>query len=171
MVARKQVVTYRWLSDHRVVSTETDNVITLRHVPSTEGSHRHRCAWRDPPRNLCPDHSALFTGSALPAGATLLHITTQPPNLTVGCMTALLGPVRVATSGDELVLVSAASGDTVRVAWPSGFAAWRVGGRSVVADPWGKIVGRDGDVLEGLSGGFGADDVFIICPFGIPTEA
>ena len=113
----------------------------------------------------------LFTGSALPAGATLLHITTQPPSLTVGCMTALLGPVRVATSGDELVLVSAASGDTVRVAWPSGFAAWRVGGRSVVADPWGEIVGRDGDVLEGLSGGFGADDVFIICPFGIPTEA
>ncbi len=112
----------------------------------------------------------LFTGSALPAGATLLHITTQRPNLTVGCMAALLGPVRVATSGDELVLVSAASGDTVRVAWPSGFAACRVSGRSVVADPWGKIVGRDGDVLEGLSGGLGADDVFVICPFGIPTE-
>jgi hypothetical protein len=85
-------------------------------------------------------------------------------------MTALLGPVRVTTSGDELVLVSVASGDTVRVAWPSGFAAWRVGGRSVVADPWGKLVGRDGDVLEGLSGGFGADDVFVICPVGIPTE-
>jgi ABC-type amino acid transport substrate-binding protein len=112
----------------------------------------------------------LFTGSALPAGATLLHITTQRPNLTVGSMTALLGPVRVATTGDELVLVSAASGDTVRVAWPSGFAAWRVGGHSVVADPWGKIVGRDGDVLQGLSGGFGTDDVFVICPFGIPTE-
>jgi ABC-type amino acid transport substrate-binding protein len=112
----------------------------------------------------------LFTGPALPAGATPLHITTQRPNLTVGCMAALLGPVRVATSGDELVLVSVASGDTVRVAWPSGFAAWRVGGRSVVADP-GKIVGREGDVLEGLSGGLGADDVFVICPFGIPTEA
>ena len=109
----------------------------------------------------------LFTGPALPAGATRLHITTQRPNLTLSCMAALLAPVRVATSGDELILVSVASGDTMRVVWPSGFAAWRVGGRSVVADPWGNVVGRDGDVLDSLGGGLGVDDAFLICPFGI----
>ena len=47
----------------------------------------------------------------------------------------------------------------------SGFAAWRVEGRAVVADPWGNVVGRDGDVLDSLGGG--GDDPFHICPFGI----
>lgn len=87
----------------------------------------------------------LFTGPALPAGATRLHIVTERPNLSLGCAVALLAPVRVAASGDELILVSIASGDTVRVVRPSGFAAWRVGRRAVLADPWGNVVGRDGE--------------------------
>ncbi len=108
-----------------------------------------------------------FTGPALPAGATRLHIATEPPNLNLACAAALLAPVRVATSGDELILVTVGSGETVRVVWPSGFAAWRVGGRAVVADQWGNVVGREGDVLDSLGGGFGVDDAFHICPFGI----
>ena len=111
----------------------------------------------------------LFTGPALPAGATRLHITTERPNLSFGCAAAALSPVRVATSGDELILVSVESGDTVRVVWPSGFAAWRLGGRAVLADPWGSVVGRDGDVLDSLGGGLGEGDDFHICPFGIVT--
>ena len=112
----------------------------------------------------------LFTGSALPAGATRLHITTERPNLSFGCAAAALSPVRVATSGDELILVAIESGDTVPVVWPSGFAAWRIDGRSVLADPWGSVVGRDGDILDSLGGGGGGDDdAFHICPFGIVT--
>src|SRR6266487_3466268 len=78
----------------------------------------------------------VLAGPALPAGASRLHIFTERPTINLGCMTALLAPVRVATSGDELILVSVASGSTINVVWPSGFAAWRLGGISVVADPW-----------------------------------
>lgn len=112
----------------------------------------------------------LITGPALPEGATRLHITTESPNLSMSCAAALLAPARVAMADDELILVSIESGDTLRVVWPSGFAAWRVGGRAVLADPWGSIVGRDGDVLDSLGGGLGLEDDFHICPFGIVTE-
>lgn len=112
----------------------------------------------------------VFTGPALPAGATRLHIATERPNATFGCPAALLVPARVATSGNDLVLVTVETGETVPVVWPAGFAAWRLDGRAVVADPWGNVVGREGAVLDSLSGGFSQDDAFHICPFGIVTE-
>jgi hypothetical protein len=112
----------------------------------------------------------VFTGPALPAGATRLAITTESPNLSFGCAAALLSPVRVATSGDALIVASVESNDTVPVVWPSGFAAWRIDGRAVLADPWGSVVGRDGDVLDSLGGGAGLDGAIHICPFGIVTR-
>ena len=115
-------------------------------------------AWR-----LAP----LWTGPAIPEGAARLQIATQSPGLTFGCATALLSPARVSSAGDDLILVSVESGDTMPVIWPSGFGAWRVGGGAVVADPWGGVVGREGDVLDSLSGGVGSDDAFVICPLGI----
>jgi hypothetical protein len=112
----------------------------------------------------------LFFGPALPDGATRLQLATASPNVSLGCAAAALLPVRLSTSGDELVLVSVESGQPVRVVWPAGFAAWLIDGRAVVADPWGSIVGRDGDVLDSLGGGLGLDDAFYICPFGIVTR-
>ena len=111
----------------------------------------------------------LFFGPGLHAGAERLHITTAGPNLTAGCAAALLAPVRVSTDVEELTLVSVESGETVRVVWPAGFGAWRIDGEAVVADPWGSVVGREGDVLDSLGGGEGLDQAFQICPYGIVT--
>lgn len=107
------------------------------------------------------------TGPALPPGATRLQIATEGPSLQLACHTALLSPVRIATDGDALVLVSVASEETIPVVWPSGFAAWRIDGRAVIAGPYGNVIGREGDVLEDLGGGVGADDVFHICGMGL----
>jgi hypothetical protein len=112
----------------------------------------------------------VFTGPGLPAGAERLHLTTAAPNLNMGCAAALLSPVRVSADGAELLLVSVETGETVRVVWPAGFGAWRIDGRAIVADPWGSVVGREGDVLDTLGGGEGLDGAFQICPFGILTE-
>ena len=112
----------------------------------------------------------LLKGPALPAGATRLHIATEGPGLTFACAAALLSPVRVETSGDELVVVFVESGERANVVWPSGFAAWRLGNRSILADPWGRVVGRDGDVLDSLGGGLGLGDDFNVCPFGVVTR-
>ncbi|MEX2137002.1 MAG: hypothetical protein WEB29_08670 [Chloroflexota bacterium] len=76
-------------------------------------------------------------------------------------------PVRVATSGDELILVAVATGETLPVFWPAGIAAWRVNGRAVVVNPWGTVIGREGLVLDGLGGGEDLNEAFHICPYDI----
>lgn len=106
-------------------------------------------------------------GPAPPLGAVRLHIATEAPRLfPFGCTLALLLPVRVASTTDELTLVSVETGQPVPVVWPSGFAAWRVGGRAELVARDGTLVGREGDELDNLGGGVGGDDIFHVCIVG-----
>lgn len=112
--------------------------------------------------------SPLWPGPALPAGATRLHIATVAPHLipTFACQTAALVPARVATAGDELILLSEADKELVRVVWPSGWAAWRVDGRAELVTRGGAVVAREGDIVDGFGGGTGVDDAFHVCIIG-----
>jgi hypothetical protein len=113
--------------------------------------------------------SPLWPGPALPPGATRLHIVTASPHLvpTFACNTALLAPARVATAGDELIVVSEWDNKPVNVVWPSGWAAWRVNGRAELVTRDGSVIAREGDVIEDrFGGGTGVDDAFHVCEIG-----
>ena len=113
--------------------------------------------------------SPLWPGPALPDGATRLQIATAAPHLVpnFGCPAALLAPVRVATSGDDLIVLSVETGELVRVVWPTGWAAWRVDGRAELVERFGSVIAREGDVIENQFGGAAADDGSIhICIVG-----
>jgi hypothetical protein len=113
--------------------------------------------------------SPLWPGPGLPPHATRLHIETQPLHLipALGCPTAALGPVRVATSGDDLIVVSPETDHPIRVDWPAGWAAWRLGGRGELVDRGGGVIGREGDVIGPFGGGMDiADEAFVVCEIG-----
>jgi hypothetical protein len=112
--------------------------------------------------------SPLWPGPALPPGATRLHIATAAPHLvpTFACPAALLGPGRVASEGDELVLLSEPGGARLNVVFPAGWAAWRVNGRAELVSRDGDVIGREGDVLDDFGGGPGLDDAFHVCIIG-----
>ena len=113
--------------------------------------------------------SPMWPGPALPPHATRLHLETEPLHLipAMGCPTALLGPVRVATSGEDLIVVSPDSGKPVPVIWPSGWAAWRLAGRAELVERGGGVIGREGEVIPAqFGGGENPEGVFRVCEIG-----
>ena len=112
--------------------------------------------------------SPMWPGPSLPPGATPLALATEPAHLVprLGCPTALLAPARIAVARDELVLVSESGSEPIKVVWPSGWVAWRLDGRAELVARDGRVVGREGDVVEGFGGGVGTDDAFHVCVIG-----
>lgn len=102
----------------------------------------------------------LWPGPATPANATRLHIATEAPHLvpTFACPTAELAPARVATAGDDLVVVSPMTNEPVAVVWPSGWAAWRLDGRAELVTRDGALVGREGELIGPFGGGTALDN-------------
>jgi hypothetical protein len=114
--------------------------------------------------------SPLWPGPAIPAHASRLRIATEAPHLVpaLGCQTALLGPVRVSSSGDELIAVSTTTGEPVQVVWPSGYVAWRIGGHAELVARDGSVLAREGDVIQDrFAGGVSVGNAFHVC---IPGE-
>jgi hypothetical protein len=111
--------------------------------------------------------SGAWPGPGLPPHATRLNIVTAAPQLlpALACPGALLGPVRVATAGEELVVVLIDSGKPVPVIWPSGWAAWRLSGRAELVNRGGAVVGREGDLVQ-FGGGENPEGVFRVCEIG-----
>ena len=109
----------------------------------------------------------LWTGPVMPHGATRLHIAVASPGIPFGCTAALLLPVRITSTTDELTVVSVASGDPVPVVWPGGVAAWRVDGLAELVGPYGNVFGREGDVLDELNGAGWPDGTTHICGLGL----
>ncbi len=113
--------------------------------------------------------SPLWPGPPLPDGATRLNIATAAPHLVpnFGCPASLLAPVRIATSGDDLIVLAVPTGERVRVVWPTGWVAWRINGRAELVGRDGSVVAREGDVIENRFGGSAGDDGAIhICIIG-----
>lgn len=107
--------------------------------------------------------SPLWIGPALPAGATRLHLATESPNQArnLSCPAAFVGPIRVATSNDQLIVVSVATGEKVNIVWPRDWAAWRVDGRAELVARDGTVVAREGNVLD-LGTSLEVDSVCVI---------
>jgi hypothetical protein len=103
--------------------------------------------------------------SSMPLG---LAVEDPAPPLPSGaqwaCPQARAGPVRLARDGQMLVFFSLDAKITANLVWPRGFSARLLDGRAELIARDGSVIGREGDVLDGMSGGLGATgDAFHVC--------
>jgi hypothetical protein len=63
-----------------------------------------------------------------------------------------------------LAFVSLDAKITADLVWPRGFSARLLDGRAELVGRDGSVIAREGDVLDGMSGGLGATgDAFHVC--------
>ena len=98
--------------------------------------------------------------AVLGAAALALSIVSSVSGCEMGCPTALAEGVLVA-DGKNLVL-EAPTGPRNTVVWPSGYSVGVDGGTLVLADRFGSIKAREGDMI-GVGGGVGVDGLFHGC--------
>jgi hypothetical protein len=100
----------------------------------------------------------------LPSGAIPLALATDPESLlpTRACPAMVMDPARIGVLDDAVVLLAVPSGERMKVVWPAGWAAWRLDGQAQLVSRDGTIVGREGEVLDGLAG-HTWDDAFHVC--------
>jgi hypothetical protein len=114
------------------------------------------------------------TPAPLPGGATAVPLDVAPipavvqPNTEyAACPAALLSPVTIHHVPDDAArpihyrIVD--GGQEIHLRWQFGFSA-RLAPELEIVAPDGSVVARAGQRVEGLGGGFGADDdVFFVC--------
>jgi hypothetical protein len=97
---------------------------------------------------------------------TPLSVSTYPASSGNGCFLAGAIPVQMEHSGDQVVFISTMGGQPVAIEWPAGFHGQLVDGKAVLVDPSGRVVAREGDVLDNLGGAESADGAFRVCSIG-----
>jgi hypothetical protein len=116
--------------------------------------------------------SATASSGPSPTGKTLplkIHNGTVPPGHV--CHAVGGEPARIERSGSELIFVSVKSGQPMAVYWPAGYSARLVDGVGELVADDGTMVGREGDVIDGLLLTDSGTGIFIVCgpPDGLPA--
>jgi hypothetical protein len=120
-----------------------------------------------------PEASAAASSRPSPTGKTLplkIHNGTVPPGHV--CHAVGGEPARIERSGSELIFVSVKSGQPMAVYWPAGYSARLVDGVGELVADDGTVVGREGDVIDGLLVTDSGTGIFIVCgpPDGLPAS-
>lgn len=113
------------------------------------------------------------TPAPLPDGATAVPLDVAPipavvqPNAEYGaCPAALLNPVTIHHVPEDAArpihyrIVD--GGQEIQLRWQPGYSA-RLAPELEIVAPDGSVVARAGQKVEGLGGGYGADDTFFVC--------
>jgi hypothetical protein len=98
------------------------------------------------------------TGRA-PAGGALTIDTASAyspqPGAAEVCEQAIFEWMVVGRTGDRLTFTGVTSGHVATLIWPHGFTARVIDDKGALLDPFGIVIGREGDTIADLGGGGG----------------
>ena len=104
-------------------------------------------------------------GNGGASGGTALQLPTASA-MSPDCAFSALLPVKLARSGNAVVLLRVSDGTEVSAVWPAGFRATLAAGKAEVLASDGTVVAHEGDVLDNLGGGTDQNGTFGICSVG-----